>query len=60
MPSRRGDVLRVSAVFLGASVAVLAISVALGFDAIVSVLAAFVITPIIGAVVLSRWNDDGR
>ena len=60
MPIRRSDVLRVSAVFVGASLAVLAISIALGFDAIVSLLGAFVITPIIGALVLSRSNDDGR
>lgn len=59
MPIRRSDVLRVSAVFVGAGLAVLAISVALGFDAIASILGAFVITPIIVALALSRADDDG-
>jgi hypothetical protein len=57
MSRQRSGVVWVSAAFAGASVTVLAVSIALGFDAIASLLGAFVITPIIGALVLSRSNE---
>jgi hypothetical protein len=57
MSRQRSGVVRVSAAFAAASLTVLAVSIALGFDAIVSLVAAFVITPIIGALILSRSND---
>ena len=57
MSRQRGGVIRVSAAFAVASLTVLAVSIALGFDAIVSLVAAFVITPILGALILSRSND---
>jgi len=51
--------MRVSIAFACASLTVLAVALALGFDAIVSVISAFVITPIVGGLILSRSNDAG-
>jgi len=57
MSKRRSGVMRVSIAFACACLTVLAVALALGFDAIVSVISAFVITPIVGGLILSRSND---
>jgi hypothetical protein len=57
MSKRKSGVLRVSIAFACASLTVLAVAIALGFDAIVSLISAFVITPIVGGLILSRSND---
>jgi hypothetical protein len=57
MSKRQGGVVRISVAFACASLTVLAVAIALGFDAIVSVISAFVITPIVGGLILSRSND---
>jgi hypothetical protein len=48
---------RLSVAFACASLTVLALSTALGFDAIASLISAFVITPIVGGLILSRSSD---
>jgi hypothetical protein len=57
MPKGHSGIVRVSVAFACASLTVLAVSIALGFDAIVSLISAFVITPIVGGLILSRSND---
>jgi hypothetical protein len=57
MPKRQSGVARISIAFACASLTVLTIAMALGFDAIVSLICAFVITPIVGGLILSRSND---
>jgi hypothetical protein len=57
MSKRQSGVMRVSIAFACASLTVLVLSIALGFDAIASLISAFVITPIVGGLILSRSND---
>jgi hypothetical protein len=57
MSKRQGGVVRISVAFACASLTVLAVTIALGFDAIVSLISAFVITPIVWGLILSRSND---
>jgi hypothetical protein len=57
MAKRQSGVIRVSVAFACASLTVLAVSIALGFDAIASLISAFVITPIVGGLILSRSGD---
>jgi hypothetical protein len=57
MSKRQGGVIRISVAFACASLTVLALSTALGFDAIASLISAFVITPIVGGLILSRSSD---
>jgi hypothetical protein len=57
MSKGQSGVLRISVAFACASLTVLAVAIALGFDAIVSLISAFVITPIVGGLILSRSSD---
>ena len=57
MSKLQSGVVRISVAFACASLAVLAVAIALGFDAIASLISAFVITPIVGGLILSRSND---
>jgi hypothetical protein len=49
--------MRVSIAFACASLTVLVLSIALGFDAIASLISAVVITPIVGGLILSRSKE---
>jgi hypothetical protein len=57
MSKGQSGVVRISVAFACASLTVLAVAIALGFDAIVSLISAFVITPIVGGLILSRSSD---
>ena len=57
MSKGQSGVVRISVAFACASLTVLAVAIALGFDAIVSLISAFVITPIVGGLFLSRSSD---
>ena len=57
MSKGQSGVLWISVAFACASLTVLAVAIALGFDAIASLISAFVITPIVGGLILSRSND---
>lgn len=57
MSKRQSGVVRISVAFACASLTVLAVAIALGFDAIISLISAFVITPIVGGFILSRSSD---
>jgi hypothetical protein len=57
MSKGQNGVVRISVAFASASLTVLAVAIALGFDAIVSLISAFVITPIVGGLILSRSSD---
>jgi hypothetical protein len=57
MSKRQSGVVRISVAFACASLTVLAVATALGFDAIVSLISAFVITPVVGGLILSRSSD---
>jgi hypothetical protein len=59
MSRQRSGVIWVSAAFVASSLIVLAISIALGLDAIASLVGAFVITPIVGALIVAR-SDGAR
>ena len=57
MSKHQAGVVRISVAFACASLTVLAVAMALGLDAIVSLISAFVITPIVGALILTRSNE---